>query len=64
MKIPEWIRPFLRGMGSVLDICPSQPSYEEQFGTDEELLELDCKLIQQDMDKAFEQLLEDARKEP
>jgi len=62
MKLPEWLRAFLSGAGTVLDISPTIPSYEEQFGTDEELLEHDRQMINQDFQKALDKILEEEDK--
>ena len=59
MKLPDWLRSFLRGAGSILDLSPTIPSYVEMFGTDEQLLADDQRRLQQDHEKAMKQLLKD-----
>lgn len=49
-RFKDWLRPFLKGAGTVLEICPpDHPSYDKQFGTDEELLKEDWEKIQKDI---------------
>lgn len=55
----EWLKSFLRGMGSISLFPAPLPSYEEQFGTDEELLEKDRQVINQDLQKALDKIMKE-----
>lgn len=60
-KINNWLiflkekfKYYLIGAGTVLDLYSHIHSYEERFGTDEELLASDIKPIEDDLKKAKE----------
>ncbi len=56
IKLPRWLAGFLKGAGSVLQICPPpSPTYEERFGTDEELIASDWKAVGDDLRKAMDE---------
>ncbi len=57
IKIPRWLASFLKGAGSILEICPPpQQNYTERFGTDEEQMASDWKKVGDDIQKAIDEV--------
>ena len=48
--IYKYLASFFIGASRVLDLSPPIPSYEEEFGTDEQLLADDRRKVQEDIE--------------
>ena len=51
-KIKKLWKDLLTGIRSITLFPPPQPSYEERFGTDEDLLAQDWEKVQKEINKA------------